>query len=395
MGHASGLLATAQRFAASSAALVWPPMQPRQVPFVALDRQHAALRDELRAAFDRIVSSSGFILGEEVTRFEHEYADYCGVRHCIGVGSGTAALTLALEAMGMGRGHEVIVPAHTFAASALAVLHAGAVPVFCDVEEGTGLIDVEAAEDAVSSRTAAILPVHLYGQACDMDAISALATRHSLAILEDAAQAHGATYRGRRVGALGTAAAFSFYPSKNLGALGDGGAICTDDEELAQRSRALRDLGRTRKDLHQVAGYNERLDALQAAFLRVKLPHLDTWNEARRGHAAAYDELLEGRVELLTQRPESPSIYHLFPIRVANRDEVADALAGAGIQTGIHYSPIVPEHPPFAGSDGEFPHARRWAASELSLPIFGDLTREEIERTVSALLERGGPLQPL
>jgi dTDP-4-amino-4,6-dideoxygalactose transaminase len=297
--------------------------------------------------------------------------------------------------MGIGRGYEVIVPAHTFAASALAVVHAGAAPVFCDVEEGTGLIGVDAAEAAITSRTAAILPVHLYGQACDMEAISALANRHSLAILEDAAQAHGATYRGRRAGSLGTAAAFSFYPSKNLGALGDGGAICTSDDEIARRSRSLRDLGRTRKDLHQVAGHNERLDALQAAFLRVKLPHLDSWNEARRRHAATYDELLDGRVELLTQQPDSPSIYHLFPIRVTNRDEVAGALDGAGIQTGIHYSPVVPDHPPFAGRGGEFPHSRKWAASELSLPMFEDLTPEEIERTATALLEQGGSVQPL
>jgi dTDP-4-amino-4,6-dideoxygalactose transaminase len=369
-------------------------MRPLQVPFAALDRQHAALRDELRAAFDRVLASSAFILGEEVTRFEDEYAAYCGVRHCVGVGSGTAALTLGLEAMGIGGGSEVIVPAHTFVASALGVLHAGAVPVFCDVEEGTGLIDVDAAEAAVTSRTAAILPVHLYGQCCDMDAVSALADRHGLAILEDAAQAHGATYRGRRAGCLGTAAAFSFYPSKNLGALGDGGAICTDDDEIARRSRSLRDLGRVRKDLHELAGYNERLDALQAAFLRVKLPHLDSWNEARRGHATAYYELLDGRVGLLTQRPESPCIYHVFPIRVAERDAVIDGLASAGIQTGVHYSPVVPDQAPFAGNAGELPVARGWAASECSLPMFGDLTREEIERTVAAILGAGESAHP-
>ena len=226
-GSCSASLASIPSPSRSPLSRLADPMGPVTVPFVALDRQHAALSNELRAAFERVLTGSAFILGEEVARFEDEFAAYCGVRHCVGVGSGTAALILALQAMGIGPGDEVIVPAHTFIASALGVLHAGATPVFCDVEEETGLMSADAAASAVTPQTAAILPVHLYGQCCDMDAISALADRHGLAILEDAAQAHGATYRARRAGSLGTSAAFSFYPSKNLGALGDGGAICT------------------------------------------------------------------------------------------------------------------------------------------------------------------------
>ena len=355
-------------------------MRQATVPFVALDRQHAPLRDELRAAFDRVFASSAFILGEEVARFEDEFATYCGVRHCVGVGSGTAALTLALQAMAIGPGDEVIVPAHTFIASALGVVHAGATPVFCDVEEGTALMSADSAAAAVSSRTAAILPVHLYGQCCDMDAIGGVAARHGLAILEDAAQAHGATWRGTRAGGLGQAAAFSFYPSKNLGALGDGGAICTNDEAIARHARSLRDLGRVGRTVHERAGYNERLDGLQAAFLRVKLPHLDKWNEARRRHAAAYRGLLEGRTGLVAERSESPSVHHVFPILVPDRDSTAGSLRAEGIQTGIHYPLIVPDQPPFRSSSGDFAAARRWASDELSLPMFEHLTPEEIER---------------
>jgi dTDP-4-amino-4,6-dideoxygalactose transaminase len=358
-------------------------MEQATVPLVALDRQHAPIRDELQAAFDRVVTKSAFILGEEVERFEDEFASYCGVRHCIGVGSGTAALTLALQAMAIGPGDEVVVPAHTFIASALGVVHAGATPVFCDVEDGTGLMSADSAAAAISSRTAAILPVHLYGRCCDMDAIRALAARDGLAILEDAAQAHGAAWRGTRTGGLGQAAAFSFYPSKNLGALGDGGAICTNDDGVASQARSLRDLGRTRNAVHERAGYNERLDALQAAFLRVKLPHLDAWNEARRRHAAAYRAGLEGRAGLQAEGSESVPVHHLFPILVPDRDSLAASLGEAGIQTGIHYPLIVPDQPPFRSSGGDFPAARRWASEELSLPMFEHLTQAEIEHVVA------------
>jgi dTDP-4-amino-4,6-dideoxygalactose transaminase len=352
------------------------------IPLVAIERQHEALASELRAAFDRVVGTSAFILGEEVERFEAEFAAYCGVRHCVGVASGTAALTLAVKAAGIGPGDEVIVPAHTFVASALGVVHAGATPTFCDVEDGTGLIDLDSAADAVTSRTAAILAVHLYGQLCDMGAVDSFAERHGIDVFEDAAQAHGASLHGRRAGSFGAAAAFSFYPSKNLSALGDGGAICTDDDELADRARILRDLGRRGKQSHTLPGYNERLDGLQAAMLRVKLPHLDAWNEARRRHAVTYRELLGDSLRTLEEREQGSCIFHLFPVRTAERDGLAARLAEAGVQTGIHYSPAVHAQPVFAdlGLDGRFLVAEAWAAEELSLPLFPELRPREIER---------------
>ena len=358
------------------------------VPFVALDRQHAEIADDLRSAFERVLAASGYILGEEVERFEAEFAEFCGASHCVGVASGTAALTLALQAAGIGPGYEVIVPAHTFIASALAVVHAGARPVFCDVDEGTGLIDPAAAEAAVTERTAAVLPVHLYGQACDMDAIHALARRHALMVLEDAAQAHGATWRGGRTGSTSPAAAFSFYPSKNLGALGDGGAVCTNDPQIAERARALRHLGQLHKGQHDLLGWNERLDGLQAAFLRVKLPRVDSWNAARRERSAQLRAAIDGQVRMLEERAESPCIYHLFPIRVPDRDRFAELLKDRGVATGVHYSPAVPDQPPFRGLPrGDWPAATAWAREELSLPMFEHMTEAEVDQTAAAVTD--------
>jgi dTDP-4-amino-4,6-dideoxygalactose transaminase len=351
------------------------------VPIVDLNRQHAPIADELRAAFDRVVGANGFVLGAEVEGFEREFADYCGAEHCIGVASGTAALTLMMLAAGLGPGDEVIVPAHTFIASALGVLHAGATPVFCDVEAGTGLIDASAAEAAIGPRTAAILAVHLYGQVCDMAALGQVADRHGLALFEDAAQAHGATHAGERAGSLGRAGAFSFYPSKNLGALGDGGAVVTGDRELADRVRRLRHLGQLGKGDHDLPGFNERLDGLQAAMLRVKLPHLDRWNASRRDRAAEYREALDGW-RLVEERPETPSIYHLFPVRVSDREEAIARFSRENVATGVHYSPSLPDQPPFAGGPPAeaFPESAAWAAEELSLPMFEHLTSEEVSR---------------
>ncbi len=362
--------------------------QQRGARFVALDRQHAPIKDELKAAFARLLETSAYTLGTEVEQFEAEFAEYCGVGHCVGVSSGTSALSLALRAHGVGPGDEVIVPAHTFIASALGAVHAGATPVLCDVDEHTGLIDPAAAAAAVSPRTAAIVAVHLYGQACDMAPLSELASRHGLLLLEDAAQAHGARYQGRRVGSLGAVAAFSFYPSKNLGALGDGGAVCTDDEQLAARVRRLRNLGQRAKGEHVEIGYNERLDGLQAALLRVKLPHLDGWNDARRAHAATYRELLSPDVRLLGEREDSPCIYHLLPARFADRDAVAAALRAERIETGIHYTPAVHEHPAMrdiAVTRGDLPVSEAWAAQELSLPMHPDLELDEIEHVAQAV----------
>jgi dTDP-4-amino-4,6-dideoxygalactose transaminase len=360
------------------------------VRFVDLGRLHAEIDSELQDAFTRLLATSAYTLGEEVERFEEEFATYCEVEHCVGVASGTAALSLMLEAYRIGPGDEVIVPGHTFIASALAVAHAGATPVLCDVDPHTGLIDPEAARAAIGPRTAAILAVHLYGQACDMPALEAIARPHGLLLLEDAAQAHGARCGGRRVGSLGAASGFSFYPSKNLGALGDGGAICTDDAVLAARLRRLRNLGQRGKGEHVEIGYNERLDGLQAALLRVKLGHLDRWNEARQARAARYRELLPLDARLLSERPESPCVFHLFPARFDDRAAVAKFLGARGIGTGVHYAPAVHGHPAWGATPprhAELPSAEMWAAQELSLPMHPHLTEQELERVADGVAE--------
>ncbi len=360
------------------------------VPFMDLRRDHLPLADELRGAFEAVLEDGGFVLGSEVEAFEREFAGFCEVEHCVGVGSGTAALTVSLMACGIGPGDEVIVPAHTFIATALAVRHAGAQPVFCDVAEGTGLLDVDSAAAVLSERTAAILPVHLYGQACDMDAIGELAERNGLAVVEDAAQAHGARWRGKRVGSFGNAAAFSFYPSKNLGALGDGGAICTNDDEVAERARRLGNLGQESKGVHVEAGVNERLDGIQAAMLRVKLRRLDGWNAARREVAASYREALGGRCRMLAGDAREECVYHLFPVRVENRDTVRGLLGDAGIGSGVHYWPAVHRQPPFAedaAARPPLPNAVRWSEEELSLPMFAELAEAEISNVTRGLEE--------
>jgi dTDP-3-amino-3,4,6-trideoxy-alpha-D-glucose transaminase len=362
---------------------------PTAVPFVALDREHAAIAGELREAFDRVLERSAFILGRELAAFETAWATACGTSYCVGTASGTAALTLLLRAAGIGRGDEVIVPANTYVASALAVVHAGAVPVPCDVEDGTGLLDPEAAAAAIGPSTAAIMPVHLFGQLCDMRAFGRLADRHGIALVEDAAQAHGAEFEGRPAGGFGIGAAFSFYPSKNLGALGDGGAVCTDHADIADRVRQLRDLGQRRKGEHVLPGANERLDGLQAAFLQVKLPRLAAANAARRRHAAAYRARLDGVVALLEERPATPCVYHLFPVRVPDRDDLAARLAARGIGVGLHYTPALHRQPALQGLirvAGYPVRAETWAAEELSLPMSPGLHEEEIERAAQEVI---------
>jgi dTDP-4-amino-4,6-dideoxygalactose transaminase len=284
----------------------------------------------------------------------------------------------------------VVVPAHTFIASALGVIHAGATPVFCDVEEGTGLIDVASAQSVITERTAAIVAVHLYGQVCDMTRLRQIADDHGLFLLEDAAQAHGATWDGRRAGSLGDAAAFSFYPSKNLGALGDGGAVTTTDDGIARRVRELRNLGQRSKGQHDVLGHNERLDGLQAALLRVKLPHLDAWNVARRHAAAVLTEGLGDAVRTLQHQVGASCIYHLYPIRVDGRDAFMDKLQKTGIQCGVHYSPAVPAHLAISQILGnrhtaETQRADVWAATEVSLPMFAELRQDELEYIIASV----------
>jgi dTDP-4-amino-4,6-dideoxygalactose transaminase len=361
-----------------------------EVPFLDLGRTHARLREEFVEAFERVLGSSAFVLGEEVAAFEADFAAYCGADRCAGVASGTAALVLALQAAGVGPGDEVIVPGHTFIASALGVIHAGATPVFCDVEPGTGLIDAESAEAAISDRTAAIIAVHLYGQVCDMHALRQLADRRGLLLVEDAAQAHGATLDGDRAGSLGDLACFSFYPSKNLGALGDGGAIIAADEAIDARIRRLRNLGQERKGEHVELGHNERLDGLQAALLRVKLPHLDGWNASRRHSASQLRRLLPEALRPVEERLATPSTHHVFAVRVSDRDAVAEDLRTEGIQTGVHYFPAAHEHAPCAvgiSDRVELAESEAWAREELSLPMFPEMTEDEIDLVVGACRE--------
>ncbi len=358
------------------------------IPVIDLAREHEQIGDELREAFDAVLADSGFVLGDEVERFEGEFAAMCEVPHCVGVGSGTAGLTLALIAAGVGTGDEVIVPAHTYIATALAVLHAGAVPRFCDVDDDTGLVDLESAASVVSDRTAAIIAVHLYGQVCDMEALALLARRNGLLLIEDAAQAHGARWRMDRAGSLGDVAAFSFYPSKNLGALGDGGAVCTNSDEIAERCRRLRNLGQRSKGDHTEAGFNERLDGMQAAWLRVKLARLERSNEARRGRASLYREVLPDDCRTLAEDPRAECVYHLFPIRVNDRDRVREHLLQSGVATGIHYSPALHRQPLFADlglANGELPNAAAWSREEVSLPMFAELTDDEVQRVGEAV----------
>ena len=361
----------------------------RVIPFAGLARQHGNLGDQLRAALDRVVATDAFILGPEVEAFEAEFADYCTTKECVGVASGTAAIALILMAAGIGQGDEVLVPGHTFIATALGVMHAGATPVFCDVDRDTGLIDPDAADAVVGARTAAVIAVHLYGQMCEMQRINAFAARHGLFVLEDAAQAHGATCDGKRAGSLGEAAAFSFYPSKNLGALGDAGAVCTGNPQLADRIRELRDLGQRVKGEHKLVGYNERLDGLQAALLRVKLPYLEPWNATRRRHAARLRENLPPDLVPLAERPGTPCVYHLFPVRHKARDELVELLRAEGIDVGVHYARAAHRHEAFgdlppSSRPMELPQSQAWAEEELSLPLYPELTEAELDRILSA-----------
>ena len=374
----------------TTSAVPLPARAGADVPLVAIDRLHGRIADDLRGAFDRVLAHGNFVLGDEVTHFEDEWAAFCETAKCVGVSSGTAALHLALVAAGVGPGDEVVVPAHTFIATALGVIHAGATPVLCDVEEHSGLIDPQAAASVIGPRTVAIVGVHLYGQPCDMTALRALADRHGLFLLEDAAQAHGATLRGRRAGALGDAAAFSFYPSKNLGALGDAGAITTSDDALASRARRLSNLGQRHKGHFEHVGHNARLDGVQAAFLRAKLPQLEDANAARRRHAQTYDRLLGDRLLTLPPVQHATCVYHLYPIRTPQRDEAAAFLRRHGVHTGVHYTPAIHHHPAMCAvldePTGAYPHAERWAAQQLSLPMFAELEPSEVEHVAQACL---------
>ncbi len=359
-----------------------------KVPFLDLQALYLELQDALDAAYRRVMTSGRYILGEEVAAFESAFAGYCHVKHCVGTGNGLDALHLILQAMDIGPGDEVIVPAHTFIATWLAVTLAGATPVPVEPQETTYNIDPQKIEAAITSRTRAIIAVHLYGQPADMDPIVEIARRHRLRVIEDAAQAHGARYKGKRTGGLGDAAAFSFYPGKNLGAFGDGGAITTSDDELAERVRSLRNYGSPMKYHHEMKGWNSRLDELQAAFLRVKLERLDAWNDRRRLLASRYLEGLQKFSEIVS--PWVPDwaepAWHLFVIRVGDREHVQRALAEQGIETLIHYP--VPPHK--QGAYGEmrersYPVTERLHAQVLSLPMGPTMTEADVDRVLEAL----------
>jgi dTDP-4-amino-4,6-dideoxygalactose transaminase len=359
------------------------------VPFLDLSAPWCELRDELDAAWRRVMDSGWYILGNEVAAFEEEFAAYCGVRHCIGVGNGLDALHLILRGYGIGPGDEVIVPSNTYIATWLAVTYAGATPVPVEPDEATCNLDPARIEAALTPRTRAILPVHLFGQPADMDAIRAVAGRHGLKVVEDAAQAHGARYGGRRCGSLGDAAGFSFYPGKNLGAIGDGGAITTDDDDLAARLRMLRNYGSSKKYVNEIAGFNSRLDELQAALLRVKLSRLDQWNDRRRAVAFTYLEALAGSGLVLPTVPGwAEPVWHLFVVRSPERDAVTAKLDRNGIGWLIHY-PIPPHlqgaYRYLGHGEGSFPLSERLARESLSLPIGPHLTPEQSTEVVAVL----------
>jgi dTDP-4-amino-4,6-dideoxygalactose transaminase len=359
------------------------------IPFVDLQAQYREIKSEIDAALRRVLESAAFVLGREVEAFEAAFAEFTGARFCIGVSNGTAALQLALTAHGIGAGDEVIVPANTFFATAEAVSTAGATPLFVDSDAASYTIDVTKIERAITERTRAIIPVHLYGQPADLDPILEIAARHNLIVIEDAAQAHGSLYRGRRVGALSHAGCFSFYPGKNLGAYGEGGAVTTDDAGVARLLRMLRDHGSERKYRHEIIGYNFRLEGIQGAVLNVKLRHLDRWNELRRNHAALYDELLRATPLALPREMEyARHVYHLYVVQSEERDALQQGLSEAGIQTGIHYPVPVHLQPAYASlrhKSGDFPEAERQAARVLSLPMYAELTDEQIARVAEAV----------
>lgn len=343
------------------------------IPFLDLKAQHLELRSELEEAFRRVLDSGWYILGPEVEAFEREYAEYCRAEYCIGVGNGLDALHLALLAMNVGPGDEVIVPSNTYIATWLAVSRCGATPVPVEPDEATFNINPALLESAITARTKAILPVHLYGQPVDLDAILTVARKHGLKVLEDGAQAHGARYKGRRIGAHGDAVAWSFYPGKNLGAMGDGGAVTTNDPEIADRIRVLRNYGSRVKYVNEVQGYNSRLDPLQAAILRVKLEHLDEWNSRRVAIADYYQKALAACELTLPRAPDwAEPVWHLFVVRNKERDKLAQDLAVVGIGTMIHY-PIPPHlQQAYAGlqlSKDAFPISERIHREVLSLPI--------------------------
>ena len=386
-----------------------------KIPLVDLKSQYEEIKDEIQEAINRVLDSSAFILGEEVAKFEEEFAKFCNTKYAIGTSSGTSALHLALLSLGIGEGDEVITTPYTFTATVETIIHCGARPIFVDINPRNYNIDVQKLEEFIKrrcrfnsktgqlvnrptgqrtngptdQRVKAIIPIHLYGQPADLDPILKLAKKYNLKVIEDAAQAHGAEYKGRKVGSIGDIGCFSFYPGKNLGAYGDGGMVVTNDEEIADKIRCLRDHGRKEKYEHFMIGYNYRLDALQAAILKIKLKYLNEWNEKRRKNASIYNELLKDLDIVIPYEEEYVKhVYHLYVIRTKERDEVYKFLQKKGIACGIHYP--LPLHLQKAYrylgyKEGDFPVAEECAREVISLPIYPELKREEIEYIVKTL----------
>jgi dTDP-4-amino-4,6-dideoxygalactose transaminase len=360
------------------------------IPLVDLNTLHNGIRSELDEAIKDVVDNSAFIMGERLKKFEEEFAAYCGAGHAVGASSGTTALVLAVAGLGIGDGEEVIIPSHTFIATAGAIMQCGAVPVLVDIDPETYNIDPEAIESAITPRTKAVMPVHLYGQCADLDPIMEVAGKRGIAVIEDACQAHGASYKDRRVGGIGAAGCFSFFPGKNLGAMGDGGMVTTNDGELADRMAMLSNHGSKQKYHHEIHGFNYRMDALQAAVLRVKLRYLDEWNKQRRELAKRYGEQLAG-LPIVLPVERFDHVYHLYVIQSDERDTLLAFLHERGIGAGMHYPIPLHLQPCMKDGakwrDGGLPVTERVASRVLSLPIYPGMTEEQQDRVIAAVRE--------
>ena len=369
------------------------------IPFVDLKAQYRSIQDEVNAEIAATLEKCDFILGQNVESFEKEFASFCGARYGIGVDSGTSALELALLAYDIGPGDEVITSANTFIATALAITYTGAKPVLVDIEPDSYMIDPDRLREAITERTKAIIPVHLYGHPADMDLICAIANEHDLVVIEDASQAHGARYRGERVGTFGDVAAFSLYPGKNLGAYGDAGVLVTDDERVNNQLRLLRNWGSVKKYHHEILGYNRRMDTLQSSILRVKLRHLEGWNMARRSHAKLYHQLLaDSSLTLPVEASNAESVYHLYVIRTPERDKLANYLQERGVAAIIHYPVPIhlqPAYKELGHQAGDFPITEQFAQEILSLPIFPELQPEQIHYIAKVIGEFDAEHEPV
>jgi dTDP-4-amino-4,6-dideoxygalactose transaminase len=359
------------------------------IPFVDLKAQYASIKNDVNVAIQGVLESCQFSLGSEVVAFEQEFAKYCNAKHAVAVNTGTSALHLSLLAANIGPGDEVITVPFTFVATAAAVQYCGARSVLVDIDPRYYNMDPERVEAAITKRTKAILPVHLYGQPADMDALREIARRHNLLLIEDACQAHGAEYKGRRAGSLGDMACFSFYPGKNLGAYGEGGMVVTESDEYARTLRMLRDWGAEKKYQHVLKGYNYRMDGIQGAVLRVKMRHIESWTEARRSHAGLYDRLLSGcGVRTPAVMRDTRHVYHIYAVRTKRRQNWMESLQAQGIHTGIHYPfpvHLLPAYSDLGYKAGDFPHAEQAANEVLSLPMFAELTSSQVEQVSAAV----------